>query len=1195
MTLVHLILTLLLMLVASRLVGMADLSTLKVATWNSRGFRAAVPYLRDLLDKHDIVAVCETWLHENRVSVLDDVCTTHHVHARSSNRSSAADYGVGRGQGGVALYWNKKIKSVSIVPGVMYDRACGIRVQNSTGGVCYFWSVYLPAMGSDEDLGTSLDDLAEVIGFREVGASVVIMGDFNGDIGRGEGGRGVRVSTVRGRMVREFMLRENLVAANMLTSAQGPIDTFEGPLNVATLDYIMVSGELTNKIRWCEVADWHPVNGSDHTSVHAELDMGEIPVHTGVEVKSSGVRWDKMTPMAREQRYTSVLAPMLDALAMGYAGAELSHELIDGAFTDLIGHIRGVSDGLPKSRFRKNLKPYWNQELRNLKRAKVEAYRRWVESGRPREHDVACYLWYKSTKKAFMVRLRQLSRDYENAELLKAVQLAEMDRNAFWRVVKKARGSRGVSSIAIKNRAGKVVYEVPEVLEVWRNHFAQLGTPVDSPIYDRGHFEMVTRQVALYNSMRDDDDFSDAPFTCDEVQRAIKTLNKGKACGADNISAEHLCYGGEAMVRILCTLYNMIRELEYIPKCFRVGLQVPLHKGKDASPLDTDSYRGITLLSTFNKVFEVLFWKRIEAWWNEVGAVSGLQSACRKGLSCLNAGFLLRETVATAMEDNDVVYVAFFDVAKAFDSVWVDGLFYQLWNIGIRGKTWRLMYRCYVDFWCAARVQGHVSGWYNLGCGIHQGGYMSLIKYTAFINSLIGILQESGMCCSVRRIPSTPVGYADDLATCSLTERRLEGALSLVYQHGCRWRYRFNAKKSGILVFGETPGANRFNAERRRFELGGERVRERLSYEHVGVTLCLYETDVSGVKERLSKARRALNAVSGLGIRRNGLTIATCNAIFWTIVVPIALFGSELWILTDECVNLVESFQNYAGKRVQRLHSRGPNACAFYGLGWIRLERLIEVRKMLFIRSILSLGVDEPSRGIFCIRLEDFMRDLDRGRSNVHGSVVFDMLNVAEKFGMLEDIVQMVRHGHMWMKGVWKNRVWERAWELDRVFWEVQVRCHQSLDLLSKVGDGPNYLVWWQISDSNHALMRRCEIMVKLLSHASMLKNDDVRLKSLPMASRFCDLCDLGVMDDAKHMIMQCPALQQFRNEMFNELTNIEDGSGREILDSAVEVCHTLMGKIPDVFTKRQMELFCSIVAKYVCDMYTFKTRTGIG
>ena len=78
---------------------------------------------------------------------------------------------------------------------------------------------------------------------------------------------------------------------------------------------------------------------------------------------------------------------------------------------------------------------------------------------------------------------------------------------------------------------------------------------------------------------------------------------------------------------------------------------------------------------------------------------------------------------------------------------------------------------------------------------------------------------------------------------------------------------------------------------------------------------------------------------------------------------PIALFGSELWILNDACVSLIEAFQNYAGKRVQRLFSRGPNTCAFYSLGWIRLERLIEVRKLLFTRSILNLGGEEPSKG----------------------------------------------------------------------------------------------------------------------------------------------------------------------------------------------------------------------------------------
>ena len=93
--------------------------------------------------------------------------------------------------------------------------------------------------------------------------------------------------------------------------------------------------------------------------------------------------------------------------------------------------------------------------------------------------------------------------------------------------------------------------------------------------------------------------------------------------------------------------------------------------------------------------------------------------------------------MATSLEDNHQCYVAFFDVAKAFDTVWVDGLFYQLYHLGIRGKTWRILYRFYIDFRCCVRIYGLHSEFYHLKCGIHQGGYMSLIKYTVFINSLI--------------------------------------------------------------------------------------------------------------------------------------------------------------------------------------------------------------------------------------------------------------------------------------------------------------------------------------------------------------------------------------------------------------------------------------------------------------------------
>ena len=227
---------------------------------------------------NDIVGVCEHWLHA-RVGVLEEVLDTHLVHARASDCAAAADFGSGRCQGGTAIYWSKNIKSVTVVPHSLFDRASGIRVQDTAGGVCYFWCVYLPALGSKDALDVALDELAEVVEGRDPGASLCLMGDFNGDIGAGPMGCGVRAATERGALVRQFMVRKGLVAVNMTTLASGPIDTFEGPFNTSTLDYIMVSAAMEHLVTECWVAEGDALNLSDHLSVHVKLQFREIPVH----------------------------------------------------------------------------------------------------------------------------------------------------------------------------------------------------------------------------------------------------------------------------------------------------------------------------------------------------------------------------------------------------------------------------------------------------------------------------------------------------------------------------------------------------------------------------------------------------------------------------------------------------------------------------------------------------------------------------------------------------------------------------------------------------------------------------------------------------------------------------------------------------------------------------------------------------
>ena len=102
--------------------------------------------------------------------------------------------------------------------------------------------------------------------------------------------------------------------------------------------------------------------------------------------------------------------------------------------------------------------------------------------------------------------------------------------------------------------------------------------------------------------------------------------------------------------------------------------------------MDVNNYRGTTLLSTFNKLFEALLWGRIKNWWEGNSVVSKLWGACRSGVSCVNTATVLQETIAAWLESHDKIYVLYLDLAKAFDSVWINGLFFRLYKLCIRER-----------------------------------------------------------------------------------------------------------------------------------------------------------------------------------------------------------------------------------------------------------------------------------------------------------------------------------------------------------------------------------------------------------------------------------------------------------------------------------------------------------------------------
>ena len=229
-----------------------------------------------------------------------------------------------------------------------------------------------------------------------------------------------------------------------------------------------------------------------------------------------------------------------------------------------------------------------------------------------------------------------------------------------------------------------------------------------------------------------------------------------------------------------------------------------------------------------------------------------------------------------------------------------------------------------------------------------------------------------------------------------------------MYEYSRKWIFDFNAGKSAIMVYGEKGRDNTRNASNRVFKLGKGRIKERDEFNHVGVKACLNPEGNSRVEEKISKGRRTLNATAGLGIRRNGPNMATCNLIFWVIVMPIITFGSEIWLLTDGDIDKLQAFQRYAGRRIQRFPQRSPSSSSYYGLGWVRMETYIYVKKLIFLLTMIIMENTHRVKMVLKARLEVYLNDREAGKRNMYSSPMFDLFNTCQKFGVLNEVIGMI-------------------------------------------------------------------------------------------------------------------------------------------------------------------------------------------
>ena len=83
-----------------------------------------------------------------------------------------------------------------------------------------------------------------------------------------------------------------------------------------------------------------------------------------------------------------------------------------------------------------------------------------------------------------------------------------------------------------------------------------------------------------------------------------------------------------------------------------------------------------------------------------------------------------------------------------------------------------------------------------------------------------------------------------------------------------------------------------------------------------------------------------------------------------------------------------------------------------------------------------------------------------------------------------------------------------------------------------------------------------------------------------------CDKCDLGIVEDTRHIVMQCPFFEHDKMNMLKEMEEVESYEISNLLNEHGRLFLYLMGKHPDNVSFESMYIFWSISAKHISVIY---------
>ena len=332
-------------------------------------------------------------------------------------------------------------------------------------------------------------------------------------------------------------------------------------------------------------------------------------------------------------------------------------------------------------------------------------------------------------------------------------------------------------------------------------HLSATMTVASSPGFDQTFFEEVNTATeddlelrplsSLENASSDHDDLV-CTVSEHEIERHLKRCRSGKAPGPDGVTVELLRLAPWTVLSRLAALFSASLALGFVPRRWKRGITRMLPKpGKDHALCS--SHRPITLTSVIGKLLERIVARRMLVYCEHHDLLPRHQSGFRPGRNATEQVTLLVQRAVQAMNAGLATAVVALDIARAYDSVWHQGLMYQARSV-IPTPAARWLASFLQDRSLQVQEGLQLSPAFSPTAGVPQGSPLSPLLYILF----------------TREMPE-PVGelkgitaYADDICLWSSAPTPYEAWHSLrptlwsIVDWSNRWRLEVSAPKTQL-------------------------------------------------------------------------------------------------------------------------------------------------------------------------------------------------------------------------------------------------------------------------------------------------------------------------------------------------------------------------------------------------------------